>query len=508
MTVDGQETSQITQVWVDASTRLPVRARRTTGTDLDYEAFYTYDRSRRTPSEAPADLFRVAAPPGDPDEEIDYATEPTPQPDTDPEPTLGGRVEEIASQRRLLGLDDSESFIRQTLNDPDLDATVEEFGLPLQPQEAALIRKRDATAEAGEETQEAEAARNPDDYAGMYIDYTTGDGLLFVGFKSNVEQNLAAFKAAYPYPERVRGFHTGHSLRDLIQLRDRVRADAPTLEAQDINVATIAVDPKNKAVAIGVTDLTPAKAAELTSKYGNGILAREQAPAVLTASRVLGPFSSTPGGIKIQRRKKGSDDLVSCSSGFSAQGTGAYRSRRYVLTAGHCGFKGTEFSRDRNGQIVGTVAARRYGGQLDAALIRADRGEASNRILLDASGGKLRYRRITKYARPKDNFFELKRRCFVGYRHSYPRCGVVGNPSDVKYCDEPGGDCRRIEDQSTLSVGDDKSQGAFKGDSGGAVFYKDVAFGLVSGTSSDHAVVYSTPISRALDAFTVNLYGQ
>jgi len=107
-------------------------------------------------------------------------------------PTWTANVEQFVGS--LVGA----AFIRQTLNDSAIQQTRDEFGFPLEAAEAALVRRRDATAEAGEDTQTAEAARAPADYSGMYVDYTSGDGVIHVGYKTRLAENLAEFKSAFP----------------------------------------------------------------------------------------------------------------------------------------------------------------------------------------------------------------------------------------------------------------------------------------------------------------------
>jgi hypothetical protein len=146
------------------------------------------------------------------------------------------------------------------------------------------------------------------------------------------------------------------------------------------------------------------------------------------------------------------------------------------------------------------------GEPADAELFKINANMATNR-LLETAGSTDRFRTITSAApfgaghiRYSDH--EGTTVCAVGSQQYYRRCGWLKNKRVKNTPCTAGRDCAELVDQKRASFE------SFEGDSGGPLYRKNAAWGVVSSTPFDKTKPTTfSAISRILDRFKVTLVG-
>jgi hypothetical protein len=237
--------------------------------------------------------------------------------------------------------------------------------VPLTAEEQAELDERDRAILAVRTTIEPYARREASTtFAGAWLDQAEG-GLIRVGFTQDVERHVQALRASFPYPERLRGFTASASLDALETVQRRVEGDVPVLDTQVTQVNSVYADVRDNTVKVGVSQPTAAYEQTLRLRYGPEISLERQVPFTsqqqqdpgsdLRARRRIPPVF---GGLKLY-----ASGGVRCSSGFSMIDS---RKRRRVLTAGHCSGLGEVWN--HAGRRVGQTSAGAVGNYFDPLL--------------------------------------------------------------------------------------------------------------------------------------------
>jgi hypothetical protein len=510
--VDDQDARAVHRLWIDATTRMPLREQTLIAGEVETDVFYTYDHDRLERSQAPADEFAVARPdqPAS-DTTVDYATDPPQEPGEDPNAdSEAERTESARHYRREFGLDASDATIRAVLADPSLEPSVYRRGTPLTAAEEAEMNLRARAVEAMSVIDEYGASKAPTSYAGTYIDHQAG-GLVYVGFTTLAEVHMTELRKVYPYPDRLRSFQATQTLVQLDALQEQVSTDIPQLIADGFAVQNIVETERRNAVEVGVPQVTPDLSLKLTLRYpGQNVRlvqdaagAAEQAPTDPqdgSRDRIRRRIPPLAAGLSM------SSSRGYCSSAFSVRRGNAFR----VITAGHCGPKGRKWY--HAGRTLGTTRARAYrdNGCCDTEIVRISRRMATNRVYL-GNGRTLRIRRTAPFqaGQIRNRSHEGTELCKVGYRFGPPQCGPL-TARDVT-----SAQCTRVENnRCTGQVLHFRHQHQARyrsrpGDSGGAVYNRATreAYGNHHTAGDAQGDRTFTPIQNIIDRFRVRVVG-
>lgn len=484
--VDGNPATVKRERWIDRATKLMLRERRTAAAEVESDTYYSYGKSRKEVSELPSDTFALLPPQGSP-APVQYPPEPQAGPEDSP-PTHQDLVDQSRDFREMFGLDVTAAHIEDVLANPALERTISQFGVPLTASEEQEMSQRDA-ASGGSADQlvswiQANAVEN---FAGVWIDQKAG-GLVRVGFTQDAESMLSTLKAHFDFADRLRTFTATYTLVQLQALLDRVQADRATLSDEGVDITTLTIREDANRVELGVANLTPAQQTTLVERYGAAVSVVSRAPFVnFEYARNLWPIGPAFAGIGII-----SSSNENCSTGFIV------RKARHIrlLTAGHCGGRGTSWvhfdggtSRKEQRYIGRTNASRDIRG-FDASLIKITNPSLKTRRLLTSAAGGGHYQIIRNIKRKP---LYGTRICFVGIRARGTRCGT-------HQLRDPDGF------EGIITSG--SNRGNF-GDSGGPVFHGDLADGIVSGGDDPgRRILRYTPMSKIADRYGVELLGR
>ncbi len=208
------------------------------------------------------------------------------------------------------------------------DATTE-FGVPLTPDEAREIRRRNAVLDSAASLVKA-VYSNPSEFAGVWLDHLAG-GVLVVAVTSEYGLYLAEQHGASAVGAEIR--QVAHPYAELAGLADRIGAQQDALRASGAAITGWYVDEIHNRVQVDLASATPEARAIVADRFGPAVAVGEASFVDVTCNYIS---SCTPwrGGIDIQRPFTGGTEY--CTSGFTARPTGS-SSTRYLLTAGHCG---------------------------------------------------------------------------------------------------------------------------------------------------------------------------
>lgn len=128
----------------------------------------------------------------------------------------------------------------------------------------------------------------PDTFGGLVMDAADGTLTLFVTDPDSTEtQQLVQAAASQPLTVKT----VNHSWASLVDLRDHIVGDIPTLQKQGIPIVAVGPDPGSNTVDIGVTGSLEASRQALTATYGTENVTVEQSgQPYATADR----FGDTP----------------------------------------------------------------------------------------------------------------------------------------------------------------------------------------------------------------------
>jgi hypothetical protein len=271
---------------------------------------------------------------------------------------------------------------------------------------------------------------------------------------------------------------------ELDAVSDRVVADDDFLEAQGINVQLVGVEISDNVVDVGVLDLTAAKRAFLETRYGPSVRVRSERIQSAASPRSH-YFNPVVGGMKIVGPNE-------CTSAFPAKagyvvGAGG-EEFTVVFTAGHCAPLNATWY--QGGDVLGSVYRRRFGGQVDAEIIRTNRSGISSVFLT-----RRRNQPIDRLQKAGDDDVGNDV-CHSGHR-GRPRCGkLTSRAMAIKVDGEDLVAQREFRPYSGSGVRDFCKPG----DSGAPTYFGRVAKGIVSAIATESRRCYYTHIDHAFRA--------
>ncbi len=511
--VDDQDVSVVRSLYLDAATKLPLRVIERVDQEIVSEIFYSYRRQRLERGELPADTFAVErTDPNGKTSQEDLASAPQPEEESE-NGDLSGSETDVSLQyalawRQAHALNTDASFVQTTLDGktaPTYHRSMAEYGLPLTAEELTELDERDRAADAIVSVIDVYGREQASDsYAGAWIDQRN-DGVVRVGFTKDTARHMDALKAKFPFPGRLRSFDAKLTVTELNALFERMENDVDALEGESIVLNTLYPDIRDNTVKAGVSIPSPLVELQLRARYGIDRIVLEKEDQFADASSRLRSARKIPpvnGGLKIKRSE------VSCSTAFSVR---RGRKRR-VLTAGHCGPRGgswRHYVARRGDRRVGVATASETGTthrdsegkrrSIDVSQIRVRAGYVTN-LLYVYPGAKNAFRRMRHQAGSDENP-SGKTICVVGYRATPPRCGdLVTTHGMTRGAQGP------LYRFGLMEIPQNDG-GLRPGDSGGAVYRRNTAFGVLKGLNTNGTRVIFTPMTNITSRFRTQLVG-
>ncbi len=235
---------------------------------------------------------------------------------------------------------------------------------------AAVAEQRFLVERAATELEQQAATRWPDAFAGVWIDRS--DFAVRVAFTNDAAQHVADLATTFKYPAYLKAATANASYRALAGLQHRLSDTRAALQRGEVPAGTPAalratrgvfdldLDVTTNEVVVHVPDATKDVKTSLANAYG---------PLVRAVSGVAEPASCSIydctyamlGGIELQ---VGTTNL--CSSAFTAFNG----STRYTLSAAHCYVLTGQTARSNASAYYGYTDLYSYSGPVDAERIR------------------------------------------------------------------------------------------------------------------------------------------
>jgi hypothetical protein len=365
--------------------------------------------------------------------------------------------------RTTFGFEADTAYVLNAANDPDRYPNTA-WGVPLSVAEAdELARREQLQAAIAPAVAYAKAAPN---YSGFYFDQPAGGIPHFTftdttGHSSEIESRLPG---GTPYViEQGRYTH-----RELDELVSEVDSDIPQLSVSGIWVTSIAVDPYDNSVLVGLDAASWPKRQLLIDRYGPAVTFRRHGPAVPDACTSMTACWPTKGGIRIY---ESDHTALPCTSGFIVRRLTGSQTLA-LLTAGHClaitGGQG-ETWKHNSSSTIGTSSATYIWESFvfaDAGLIdiSASAVTAMNgnyrRYLADPSPIMVSNLTSTGANQFQDPGYSA---CRIGYGTGNRTCGSIYLDSVIRDSCVTGYSCRHLYSQWEVDFD------SIGGDSGGPV---------------------------------------
>lgn len=405
------------------------------------------------------------------------------------------RIASAVEFREAFGLASDGALVARLDEQRDrLSAQRSQLGFPLTAAEVDDLAERERElAEVEREVNSYVEVQAGDSFAGMLVDQQAG-GILRVGFSDDAPQHLERLRARSDAPERITTFAADHSEAELDTFADRIGRDLD--ELGDLGVHQVAVDVEQGTVEVTASERTAALEEELAQRYPAAPIEVAVAEPMRLARANYGRLSAPPvvGAIHIYRFAKGGG-TISCSAGYAARVKG--RQARRLITAGHCGNRGDTWVHARRARPpyrIGRVKRDVYRNRTnaDAMTIGLNRLAGSNEIFTPGTqrNGRFGLRSITRTeGRRGPRRGELV--CRSGWGSNYYLgqgvfCGRILR-TNVRARVFPGPRIVRRHVAAQVVT--------CEGDSGGPVYKKNTAKGIVSSLGSPFG---SVPCGRQL----------
>jgi hypothetical protein len=490
---DEQPADEVTKLWLDSVTKMPLRSQTTLGGAVESDLYYVYDRGRLTSADVAADFFAASAPGnvGQMDT-IDLPLVDMPEPVDPPPATDEQQIADAQALRTDLGLRNDYDYVKSLFDDSTLDNGTDAYGIPLTAGERADLDARVAAEQDLAVVDEYGANQAAGSFAGAYIDQRNG-GAIYVGFTSNVATNMNAVKAIYPHPELLHPFPTTpqRTLQQLDALQAQVETDWDNGALSTLGINSVGQDAEANQVVVTSPAPTPADDAVLAARYGPGVALeqRDMAPADTASNHRTPP---NIGGLKIRSTQKafGQTFTPRCTSGFGAvkhYNTNGHKGNEYFdVSAGHCIVSTDEPNSSKHGYgirwhhngkplfgitITNTLVPAGSTTGSDAMSIQVQPGTQSNRIYVRT--GKDAKPHLLRITGSLSHFHKHQLVCHSGYATRREVCGEVRR-TGVK--DRFQGNGTKVVHQIEVKM---SSCGVHDGDSGGPVFHNHKAFGIL-----------------------------
>lgn len=487
VTDTGTPTPERVRVWIDALTRLPVRAEVSVDGVVTEATRFTYERSRRTATEVPADWFAVPAPPGGVSREADLPA--SPEDAAAPPPTRDQRIASGQRFRRTFGLPDDHALVAAAVDSGGTQTSRSRYGVPLLAAEETGMEQRLAVADAITHVDDyinahADAAAA---YGGAYIAYTSVGAHVHVNFTRDAVRHEVALKNLFPFPASISTHTVARTLAEVDALTERLRTDWDTLVADGIPVTSLASRVRGNVVDVASSAPSEAQEQLLATRYGGGARLvqggeAEEDHGHLTRRTFPGP--PWRGGIRIVNAETNGR----CTLGFAARRGALYR----FLTSAHCGpkFSLWEHTTPAGSRIVGTMTGSTFPanarGQIrrdaDAATIQVTRAQTRYRVINRTRGDSWEPQAINRVARLRDGQVRDRSHegtflCQSGQTAEERRCGHLTSRSVDKIARPDFCDCS-VKLMRQMEANYERAGG----DSGAPVYSGTTAWGIHQGS--------------------------
>ncbi|MDR6227285.1 S1 family peptidase [Desmospora profundinema] len=366
--------------------------------------------------------------------------------------------------REAMGLETDVDAVREIVNEPANQQSIDEYGVALTDQEVAEIERRITIQEKHAPKVEAQAKKTlgKQRFAGMYIDQQAG-GVLKVGVVGNATPASLSKHVidAVPASVDVEYFQADHSLSKLERTHQAVNQGMKSLDQEGVTVVSVETDVKENVVRVGVKDLDKQAESRLKDRFGSSVLKVVEGDFADPARTTWRGYLEA--GLQIQ------SSSGICTSNIAARSGSNY----YLISAAHCGGIGTAFT--QGGQSIGSVALRNYGNNADVLAIRIPASYATNWLYINST----RQGSITSVQSTSgDRVGEAV--CKSG-RTTGVTCGQITSTNyTTRFSD---GAVHYRQRQATFY--------AQPGDSGGPVYYGSQSKGIVSAIDSRGYSYYS-----------------
>lgn len=265
-------------------------------------------------------------------------------------------IEEAIRFRTDFALPSSRAFVEAAASNPVLFPNVD-WGVPLTSDEAKELARRVAVQlSLGEATKYASGEH---DYAGAYIDQGRG-GLPVFMFPGRLDEHRGALATRAPGIEFEVKLAT-RSEADLLVIQSAVELAREELARGGVEIVLTGIDPRKNQVIVGVPEVNATVSAILESRFGDGIMVRQNGRAQADACTVSSCWPQK-GGVRVYSISKGN----SCTSGYVAKRSDT--GELALVTAGHCIYVGGtgNWAHDSSTHTVGPTAGHTWVANADA----------------------------------------------------------------------------------------------------------------------------------------------
>lgn len=404
------------RTWVDSATGLPIKSVSIVDGETDNEQYYSYQATTIDPASLSSTFFLPANNTGFSAESvINLDSIPNDTTSVDSSPTRSERESSAREFRQTFGLSDDEETVEDSFDDPDMQAGIAKWGVPLDESEIQYMDDVDKLADiAGNVESWASQPSQDDLIGGVWMSYTNGEPTINVAAENTSDPGLVNKVAdvedqvsELPSEFGVEVHPSDYSYEDLENTSDEV-ADEVSQMTSDIQLQSVSTDVPTGTVDVEVTDATPTEISNIESDF-DLVDVTEVESEDLPISR-SDPCKGRGNAQKFKKAKFGTWRNGTCSPPvfgglglngplFTASGQfvrtsgcsvsmavsidqSSGPSARGVLTAGHCPIFGP--NRYRQGRKkVGKALATAYRDAFDWAFIHVGRTRVSRRFLPD-----------------------------------------------------------------------------------------------------------------------------
>lgn len=174
-------------------------------------------------------------------------------------------IRDAIAFRNRYGLRADEAWVREVAADPEAQAAINEYGVPLTPAEFVELRGRRFDLDVFDDVQ-AYGRLFPEDYAGAYLNQATGG--IIVSFKNRVERHRAAIANLFSRSAKVEVRQVEWSSRELDRFATQINEERAWFET--IGVRFISADRSIKDDFVSVHYLGPIEAVvPIEGHFGN-----------------------------------------------------------------------------------------------------------------------------------------------------------------------------------------------------------------------------------------------
>lgn len=354
---------------------------------------------------------------------------------------------------------------------PDGDIAARAIGESISHTEAERRLRADRAASR---IDDAASSRWPQTFAGLWIDHDPYR--INVAFTRDAAANVAELRESFPYPEDLHPVDAAQSLDALTLLQAKVAHDRDALQRQLSPAGMPAeiratggrydhtIDVRASRVLVRVARPTTALRGAFENRYG-GLVVVTNGRSMPRACTQADCRYAMMGGLRLAL----GNTARWCSSAFTAQ-LKSDPSYRYVLSAAHCYTETSTTSRSNAGAYYGLTTSHRQAYEVDAERVR--RGDTpwreSSKVYVQGETYPRNVNNVINYA-------DLETGMYIG-KTGYTTGTTRGYITFLKSAPWWVTSARNFVEADMCVDG---------GDSGGAVWSGNTAYGIVSGSYTD-----------------------